>query len=163
MPLDRADEILSWGPISELDPVPLSIKMQVWRVVFMIGVKALLNDKLGPEVAFERDRERRRRDLIKPELPVPASQRDRPRVLNRLLCTHSAIVLAKEAQWPDHNTKLLGESGEMSANMPDHQKMRTLDAPGHAAIEDVANSAGDLPIVGRRSGTGIAHLGLWCR
>jgi hypothetical protein len=49
---------LSWGPIAELDPVRLSIKMEVWRVVFAIGVKAMLNGKLGREAARERDRER---------------------------------------------------------------------------------------------------------
>jgi hypothetical protein len=32
--------------------------MQVSRVVFMIGVKAMLNGKLDREVAFERNRER---------------------------------------------------------------------------------------------------------
>jgi hypothetical protein len=58
MPLARAAEILSWGPIAELDPVRSSIKMQVWRVVFMIGVKAMLNGKLDREVARERDRDR---------------------------------------------------------------------------------------------------------
>jgi hypothetical protein len=57
MPLDRAAEILTW-PIAELDPHQLSVKMQVWRVVFMIGVKAWLIGTLGREAARERDRER---------------------------------------------------------------------------------------------------------
>jgi hypothetical protein len=47
---------LSWGPIAELDPVRLSIKMEVWRVVFAIGVKAMLNGKLGREAARDRER-----------------------------------------------------------------------------------------------------------
>jgi hypothetical protein len=34
------------------------MKMQVWRVVFMICVKAYLDGELGREVARERDRER---------------------------------------------------------------------------------------------------------
>ena len=57
MPLDRAAEILTW-PAAELDPLRLSLWMQVWRVVFMIGVKALLDGKLGREAASERDRRR---------------------------------------------------------------------------------------------------------
>jgi hypothetical protein len=39
MPLDRAAEILTW-PVAELDPLRLSLRMQVWRIVFMIGMKA---------------------------------------------------------------------------------------------------------------------------
>jgi hypothetical protein len=58
MPLDGAAAILSWGPNGELDPIQLSMQMQVWRIVFMIGVKALLNGKLGREFARERDRQR---------------------------------------------------------------------------------------------------------
>jgi hypothetical protein len=38
MSLDRAAGILTW-PIAELDPLRLSLRMQVWRVVFMIGAK----------------------------------------------------------------------------------------------------------------------------
>jgi hypothetical protein len=45
MSLDDAHEILSW-PIGELDPFRLSVRMQVSRVVFMIGVKALLDGSL---------------------------------------------------------------------------------------------------------------------
>ena len=56
MSLDRAAEILTW-PLAELDPLQLSLQMQVWRVVFMIGVKALLDGKLGRDAALERDRE----------------------------------------------------------------------------------------------------------
>jgi hypothetical protein len=48
MPLDRVAEILTW-PLAELDPLRLSLRMQVWRVVFMIGVKAMLEGKLGRE------------------------------------------------------------------------------------------------------------------
>jgi hypothetical protein len=53
MSLDRAAEILTW-PVAELDPLRASLRMQVWRIVFMIGMKAMLEGKLGRE----RDRER---------------------------------------------------------------------------------------------------------
>ena len=57
MSLDDLYEIMSW-PIGELDPFRLSVRMQVARVVFMIGAKALFDGKLGREAARERDRER---------------------------------------------------------------------------------------------------------
>jgi hypothetical protein len=50
MPLDRVHEILTW-PMAELDPLRLSLRMQVWRVVFMIGMKAMREGKLGRERA----------------------------------------------------------------------------------------------------------------
>jgi len=50
-------EIMSW-PIGELDPFRLSVRMQVTRVVFMVGVKAMLDGKLSRDAARERDRER---------------------------------------------------------------------------------------------------------
>jgi hypothetical protein len=53
MPLDRAAEILTW-PLAELDPLGLSLRMQVSRIVFMIGMKAMREGKLGRE----RDRDR---------------------------------------------------------------------------------------------------------
>ena len=37
MSLDRAHQILTW-PVAELDPLRLSLWMQVWHVVFIIGV-----------------------------------------------------------------------------------------------------------------------------
>ena len=46
MSLDRAHQILTW-PVAELDPLRLSLWMQVWHVVFIIGVKAYLDGKLG--------------------------------------------------------------------------------------------------------------------
>ena len=49
---DQAREILSW-PMAELDPLRLSLKMQVMSVVLRIGIKAALS-----EAALERDRER---------------------------------------------------------------------------------------------------------
>jgi hypothetical protein len=52
--LDRAHEILSW-PLDEGDPLRLSMQMQVWRVIFRIGTKALLDGSLDREVARERD------------------------------------------------------------------------------------------------------------
>jgi hypothetical protein len=50
MPLDRAAEILTW-PMAELDPLRLSLRMQVSRIVFMIGMKAWLNGTLAREAA----------------------------------------------------------------------------------------------------------------
>ena len=58
MSLDRAAEILSWGPVADLDAHRLHVWLQVWRVVFMIGTKALFDGRLGREAARERDRER---------------------------------------------------------------------------------------------------------
>jgi hypothetical protein len=55
MSLDRCCEILSW-PTRELDPFRLSVQAQVSRVIFMIGIKALLDGKLGREAARERNR-----------------------------------------------------------------------------------------------------------
>ena len=56
--LDRAAEILSWGPITELDPLRQSFQMQVLRVFLLIGLKAVLDGTLAREAARERDRER---------------------------------------------------------------------------------------------------------
>ena len=58
MSLDRAAEILSWGPVADLDAHRLHVWLQVWRVVFTIGTKALFDGRLGREAARERDRER---------------------------------------------------------------------------------------------------------
>jgi hypothetical protein len=49
---DQAREILSW-PMAGLDPLRLSLKMQVMGVVLRISIKAAL-----AEAARERDRER---------------------------------------------------------------------------------------------------------
>jgi hypothetical protein len=57
MSLDDMAEIMSW-PIAELDPFPRSVKLQVIRIVFAIGAKALLDGKLGREAARGRERER---------------------------------------------------------------------------------------------------------
>ena len=74
MPLDRAAEILTW-PLAELDPLRLSVRMQVSHIVFMIGMKAMREGKLGrecaPDPALEklslglraRLRDRRARDI----------------------------------------------------------------------------------------------------
>ena len=58
MSLDDLYEITSWKPITELDPVRLSVRVQVTRVVFTICLKALLNGRRGGEAARERDRDR---------------------------------------------------------------------------------------------------------
>ncbi len=55
MSLDQAHNILSW-PAEGLDPHRLNVLTQVWRVVFMIGIKSLLDGKLGREAARERNR-----------------------------------------------------------------------------------------------------------
>jgi hypothetical protein len=56
MTLDEMAEITLW-PIAERDPFRLSVKLQVIRIVFAIGAKALLDGKLGREAARERDRQ----------------------------------------------------------------------------------------------------------
>jgi hypothetical protein len=65
MSLDHATEILSWGPVANLDAHRLHVWLQVWRVVFMIGTKALFDGKLGRDAARERDRDRILGDLIR--------------------------------------------------------------------------------------------------
>jgi hypothetical protein len=54
--LDRCYEILSWGPISELDPLRQSFQWQVMRVLWSIGIKAMLDGTLAREAARERNR-----------------------------------------------------------------------------------------------------------
>ena len=54
--LNRCYEILSWGPITELDPLRQSFQWQVMRVLWSIGIKALLDGTLAREAARERDR-----------------------------------------------------------------------------------------------------------
>ena len=56
--LDRCEEILSWGPITELDPLRLSFQMQVINVFLRISLKAALDGTLACEAARERERER---------------------------------------------------------------------------------------------------------
>jgi len=56
MSLDDMAETMSW-PIAERDPFRLSVKLQVIRIVFAIGAKALLDGKLGREAAREGDRQ----------------------------------------------------------------------------------------------------------
>ena len=54
MSLDDIHEIQSW-PMGELDPFRLSVRMQVMRVVFMIGLKAHPDGTLACAAARERD------------------------------------------------------------------------------------------------------------
>ena len=54
---DHAPEILSW-PAAELDPLRLSLQVQVIRIFVKIALKALLNGTLDREIARERNRER---------------------------------------------------------------------------------------------------------
>jgi len=65
MSVDHAAEILSWGPVADLDPHRLHLWLQVWRVVFMIGTKALFDGKLSRDAALERNRERILGELIR--------------------------------------------------------------------------------------------------
>jgi hypothetical protein len=61
-PPDRPRSLLQGhvvGPIAELDPLRASYGWQVWRVLFMIGVRAMRDGTLEREIARERDRERR--------------------------------------------------------------------------------------------------------
>jgi len=45
--LDRCYEILSWGSITELDPLRQSFQWQVMRVLLPIGIKAMLDGSLA--------------------------------------------------------------------------------------------------------------------
>ena len=65
--LDRCHEILSWGPITELDPLRLSFQMQVINVFLRIGLKAVLDGTLDREAARERDGERHLAQLVRRE------------------------------------------------------------------------------------------------
>jgi hypothetical protein len=55
--LNLCYQILSW-PLAGLDPVRLSMKIQVIRILFHIGMKAMLDGTLARDAARERDRER---------------------------------------------------------------------------------------------------------
>ena len=55
MSLDRCYEILSW-PMTDLDPFRFSVWVQVWRVVFAIGIKAYLDRSLDRAAGRERNR-----------------------------------------------------------------------------------------------------------
>ena len=63
--LDRCEETLSWGPITALDPLRLSFQMQVMRVLLRIGVKTMLDGRLGREAAPKRDRHRIPGELLR--------------------------------------------------------------------------------------------------
>jgi hypothetical protein len=53
--LDRAARILSWGPLGELDPLRASYVLQVMRILFQVGVTAILQGKVDREVLRERE------------------------------------------------------------------------------------------------------------
>jgi hypothetical protein len=57
MSLDRAHERISWR-VSELDSQRQNVLTQVLRIILMIGVRALLDGRLGREAARDRDRQR---------------------------------------------------------------------------------------------------------
>jgi hypothetical protein len=54
--LDRCYEILSWGPITDLDPLHRSMQMQVMRILLSIGIKAALDGSLDRDLARDRNR-----------------------------------------------------------------------------------------------------------
>ena len=56
MTLDEMAAILAW-PLEGLDPFHLSVKIQVARVILMIGIKAVLDGSLDRELARERNRD----------------------------------------------------------------------------------------------------------
>jgi len=53
--LDQARDILSW-PRAELDPLRLSLQLQVMRVIAVVAGKALLDGSLDREIARVRAR-----------------------------------------------------------------------------------------------------------
>jgi len=63
--LDRCYKIMSWEPITKLDPLRISFQMQVIRVLLKIGLKAYLDGTLDREAARERDRERMLEELAR--------------------------------------------------------------------------------------------------
>jgi hypothetical protein len=54
--LDRAARILSW-PIEKLDPLRASYWLQVHRLLWRIGIPAMMRGNLGREIARERGRQ----------------------------------------------------------------------------------------------------------
>ena len=54
--LDRCYEILSWRPITDLDPLRRSMQMQVMRVLLPIGIKAVLDGSLDRDLTRDRNR-----------------------------------------------------------------------------------------------------------
>jgi hypothetical protein len=68
--LDRCQEILSWGPITELDPLRLTFQIQVIRIFLRIAV---LDGALAREAAREREGQRILLELAAREFP-PSSE-----------------------------------------------------------------------------------------
>jgi hypothetical protein len=64
MDLTRAAEILMW-PLADLDELQLSLRWQVWRVVFWFGLMAWRDGEFDRDVARERDQERRLEELAR--------------------------------------------------------------------------------------------------
>jgi hypothetical protein len=56
MSLDQVRDIVSW-PRAELDPLRLSLQVQVTRIVAKIAGKALLDGSLDREIVRERERD----------------------------------------------------------------------------------------------------------
>jgi hypothetical protein len=62
--MDRCCKILPW-PWDGLDPLGCSMRLQVFRIVFPICVKAMLDGTIEREIARERDRKRRLEELAR--------------------------------------------------------------------------------------------------
>jgi hypothetical protein len=92
MPLHRAAEILTW-PVAELDPLRRSLWMQVWRVVFMVGVKALFDGQARPR-SYPRAR------------PAGAPSKN-SRCANSAPVTRHRIVRGKPGRVPGGGVKIL--------------------------------------------------------
>jgi hypothetical protein len=74
MSLDDLYEIMSWEPIAVLDPFRLSVRMQATRVVFQVGVKAMLDGALGRQAVLGRKRDRVLSELVKEFEELPAEE-----------------------------------------------------------------------------------------
>jgi hypothetical protein len=61
--LDRCHEILSW-PLDGLDPLRLSLQMQVIRIVLRVCMKGLLDGSIERDAARERERPQRLEALM---------------------------------------------------------------------------------------------------
>jgi hypothetical protein len=70
--MDRCCKILSW-PWDGLDPLRCSMKMQVFRIVFPICVKAMLDGTLEREIARDGDAKGPRQDARHGSSVMPRS------------------------------------------------------------------------------------------
>jgi hypothetical protein len=64
MDLTRAAEILMW-PLADLDELQLSLRWQVWRVVFWFGLMAWRDGEFDRDVAREREQKLALKELAR--------------------------------------------------------------------------------------------------